>query len=171
MGPIDITVFIFAFFVFVLLCGMIWLYSRLKRPKKSAEDAVSEKEKRLYKLYQNLEDMMNGIEEYVEEARTGIAKDKEEIAAIHAKIENMHTIYKNDIQARVEEEARPKEKEAEKPAVAEAPAKKEIKIPRNMSKSEVVRYLKDEGMEEDKIAKELGISKGEVLLILGLKKS
>jgi len=168
----DITVFAFAFFVFLLLCALIWMYSRLKRPKKSAEDAVSEKERRLYKLYQNLEDMMNGIEEYVEEARSGIAKDKEEIAAIHAKIENMHVIYKNDIQARVEEEVKPKEKETEKEIEKDAPAaKKEIKIPRNISKSEVVRYLKDEGMEDDKIAKELGISKGEVLLILGLKKN
>lgn len=158
--------FAFAFFVFILLCVLIFLYNRSRRPKKSESDAIAEKEKRLFKLYQNLEDMMNGIEDYVEEARAGIAKDREAVSAMEAKIQQVYEAYKSGMQAKVEEEVKQKSKEK-----AETSEKHEFKAPNNVSKNELVRFLKDEGLSEDKIAKELGISKGEVALILGIKKS
>ena len=58
-----------------------------------------------------------------------------------------------------------KVKEAPKPK-EEAPAK----TLRNMKKNDLVRYLKQEGLDNERIAKELGISRGEVSLILGMKK-
>ena len=77
----GITEFVFSFFIFILLCLAIILYAKMVRPAKSKEDPGNDKEKRLYKLYQNLEDMMNGIEEYVEEARKEIDESKGKIMA------------------------------------------------------------------------------------------
>jgi DNA-binding NarL/FixJ family response regulator len=73
------------------------------------------------------------------------------------------------------QEIKPKEeppappKEIKEPPVIkeEPPAAKPI---RSMKKNEMVLYMKKEGMDDDKIAKELGISRGEVALILGIKK-
>ncbi len=161
----DFSVFLFAFFVFVLLCLLILLYSRQRRPKKNGTDDIAEKEKRLFKLYQNLEDMIGGAEDYIEEAKSSIEKDKEEVSAIKEKIREVYNAYKNGMQAKVEEEA------AQKPDGNGGKAANEMKAPDNISKNELVRFLKDEGLNELKIARELGISKGEVSLILGIKKN
>ncbi len=160
--------FAFAFFIFVLVCLVILLYAKMARPSKTRDDAASDKEKRLFKLYQNLEDMMNSIEEYVEEAKKEIAQDKERISSL---VDEAARAQKTP----VAQEPKPKEEPPapvkeikEPPVIIEEPlAAKPI---RNMKKNELVLYMKKEGMGDDKIAKELGISRGEVALILGIKK-
>ena len=63
--------------MFLLACVGIWLLGRvLKKSKKaSGEPHTSyEKEQKLFTLYQNVEDMLAGFEEYVEEAKKETAK-------------------------------------------------------------------------------------------------
>ena len=160
MGVVE---FVFAFFVFVLVCMAILLHAKLSRPAKQKIDDGNEKEKRLFKLYQNLEDMMNGIEEYVEESRREIAADKQKIDELLEKAVQL--------QKAPEWDARPKDEPAAKSNLELVPkAEPAQKTLRNLNKNELVRYMKKEGVEEEKIAKELGISRGEVSLILGIKK-
>lgn len=68
MGVME---YAFATYVFLLLCTAIWLVSRLIRPRKQKKEQSGhyEKEQRLFNLYQNIEDLLAGFEEYVEEAR------------------------------------------------------------------------------------------------------
>ena len=160
--------FAFAFFIFVLVCLVILLYAKMARPAKNRDDVGSDKEKRLFKLYQNLEDMMNSIEEYVEEAKKEIAQDKEKISGLIEEAVRMQKGYAVQQQKPKEETPVPVSEIKEPPIVREElPA---IKPLRNMKKNELVLYMKKEGMDDDKIAKELGISRGEVALILGIKK-
>ena len=162
MGIID---FVFAFFIFVLVCLVIVVYAKMARPAKSRNDVNNDKEKRLYKLYQNLEDMMNSIEEYVEEARKDIAQDKEKISELLEKaVQLQKDITAQDVKSA--EDTSPKVvKEVVTPN--DEPGTKTL---RNMKKNDLVWYMKQEGLDDDKIAKELGISRGEVALILGIKK-
>lgn len=68
MGVME---YAFATYVFLLLCTAIWLVSRLIRPRKQTKDQNSSygKEQKLFNLYQNIEDLLAGFEEYVEETR------------------------------------------------------------------------------------------------------
>lgn len=156
----GITEFVFAFFIFILVCLAIIFYAKIVRPSKAKEDSSTDKEKKLFKLYQNLEDMMNGIEEYVEEARKEIDESKSKMAALLEKA--------MQIQKKLHEQKPP-----EDPKRKDAPKSKEetpAKTLRNMNKNDLVRYLRQEGLDDEKIAKELEISRGEVSLILGMKK-
>ena len=157
--------FAFAFFIFVLVCLIILLYAKMARPSKNRDDAASDKEKRLFKLYQNLEDMMNSIEEYMDEAKKEIAQDKERISAL---LDEATRMQKGPIVQEIKPREEPPVKEIKEPAVVkEDTAAKPL---RSMKKNDLVLYMKKEGMDDDKIAKELGISRGEVSLILGIKK-
>jgi hypothetical protein len=161
----SIVEFAFAFFVFILVCLAILLYARVVRPAKQKGDTGVEKEKRLFKLYQNLEDMMNGIEEYVEEARKEIAQDREKINGLLLEAVRIQK------EALVQEQ-KPREEVPSKEAVPPVPVEEPpaAKLPRGIRKNEMVLTMKKEGMDDDKIAKELGISRGEVALILGINK-
>ncbi len=68
----DITHFVFAFYVFLLVCVTIWFYARVTRGSKKKDGGAQEKEQHLFKLYQNIEDMLGGFEEYAEEAKAAI---------------------------------------------------------------------------------------------------
>ena len=65
----DITHYSFAFFVFVLACLLIWFYRRVSRGGKKNDQGSYEREQRLFRLYQNVEDMLNSFEEYAEAAK------------------------------------------------------------------------------------------------------
>ncbi len=79
----GITEYAFVTYVFILLCFGIWLYGKFihathrKSSKKQGGDY--EKEQRLFKLYQNIEDMLASFEEFADEARADIELKKSEI--------------------------------------------------------------------------------------------
>ena len=64
--------YIFASYVFLLICGVIWFYSRTVGQAKAKDKKGYEKEQRLFSLYQDIEDMLKGFELYVEEAKAEI---------------------------------------------------------------------------------------------------
>ncbi|MGI6151273.1 MAG: hypothetical protein ACOYIR_04915 [Christensenellales bacterium] len=64
--------YIFALYVFLLVCGVIWFYARTVGRAKSKDKKGYEKEQRLFTLYQEIEDMLKAFEQYVEEAKAEI---------------------------------------------------------------------------------------------------
>ena len=64
--------FVFASYVFLLVCGAIWFYGRVMRSDKKKDKSSYEKEHRLFVMYQNVEDMLDSFEEYAEGAKSGI---------------------------------------------------------------------------------------------------
>ena len=81
----DYTYFVFATYVFLLVCACIWLFSKLIRANKNSKKAQenkpgNEREQKLFMLYQNIEDMLNSFEEYVEETKSETAKSAEQVA-------------------------------------------------------------------------------------------
>jgi len=68
----NYTHFIFASYVFLLVCGAIWFYGRVMRAENKKDRSGYEKEQRLFVMYQNVEDMLDGFEGYAEEAKSAI---------------------------------------------------------------------------------------------------
>ena len=165
----DYQSYIFAIFIFIMICLLMSYYMKLKRSKKDGDNAVTDKEKKLFRLYQNIEDMLNGLEEYIEEVKADIAKEKEESAKTEEKIDAIYQKIVDASNAFEQEQAKlneSKEKETERKI-----SREESGIPpQKMSKHGKVLYLQAKGLNEDTIAKELGISHGEVALILGIQK-
>lgn len=153
----DITHYTFAFFVFVLVCITIWFYSRLVSKKKS-ESNEHQKEQRIYKLYQNVEDMMTGFEEYVEEVK---AELDSKISEITSKVEDADV--KQSVLDVILEEEKPFEISEE---VKEQP-RNEPKLKENAR--EMVEELLEKGVELDEIAKKLEMSRRELSLMMKFK--
>ena len=80
----DITHFAFAFYVFLLVGVLIWFYARVTRSGKKKDGSAQEKEQHLFKLYQNIEDMLGGFEEYAEEAKAAIDERLKNVEALIA---------------------------------------------------------------------------------------
>lgn len=153
----DITHYAFAFFVFVLVCVTIWFYSRLIRKKKN-ESNEYQKEQRIYKLYQNVEDMMTGFEEYVEEVKAELDR---KISEITSKLEDGDG--KKSVLDVILDEEKPFE-------ICE----QVIEQPKNEAKQkenphEVVEELLEKGVELDEIAKKLEMSRRELSLLMKFK--
>lgn len=90
----GITEYAFITYIFILLCVGMWLFGKFIRPvnKKNSvkNNADYEKEQKLFNLYQNIEDMLAGFEEFAEESREEINKNKTEIAGM---IEQVKSIF------------------------------------------------------------------------------
>lgn len=82
----GIEFYALATYVFILICIGMWLFFRLykKTGKKAKEIEKSsyDKEQRLFTLYQNIEDLLAGFEEYVEESKSEAQNAKAEIAKL-----------------------------------------------------------------------------------------
>ncbi|MDR1619813.1 MAG: hypothetical protein LBS18_04020 [Clostridiales bacterium] len=220
-----------------MLALVVFLADRLKRARISRQrDNIREKEQRIYKLYQRLEDMIDGAEEYLEEVKQEIAEEREKALALlklaqetaqgaltpetpapETPVLKMPTRQKpatagNAANAAAQAETRdstqgqtpaapqempavaPPRKQREAISRAEAPVdsgapqtqrpavvsgsaaphlsgaqkgRQEGVLPR-AQKIENVRRLHQSGKKGEEIAKELGLSYGEVNLILGM---
>ncbi len=216
----NATHYIFALYVFLLICGVIWFYSRTVGQAKSKDKRGYEKEQRLFRLYQDIEDMLKGFELYVEEAKAEIearlnqAPDPwaavvqeamsqgpggdEENAEQPAEPEKKRkTAAKTGAESKEKPPKAPQETAAQggggetplKNAGTEEPGGEEQaenageaadgpkkRTPRQPPKKdgrpleEIVSEYAAKGMDQNKIAKELGISSREAALILEIKK-
>ena len=159
----TISHYVFAFYVFLLICAVLWIASRVIQSRKRDDKSSYEKEQRLFKLYQNIEDMMNSFEEYVEEVKreinesmakdlSGLEETRNTSAKANADIDNrMETLTQSIIKPKVEPSDVLNEKQTEQ-------------IVESISK------LANEGIGEEQIAKELGVSSRQVSLIMKIKK-
>lgn len=181
--------YVFAAYVFLLVCAGIWLLGRvLKTSKKgNGEQQTSyEKEQKLFTLYQNVEDMLSSFEEYVEEAKADTGKSMakmqemlEETRSLAAQLKTKQAVALTSAKVSVVPEA-PQKTAVKEDAVdqaeqtesfhivKEAPVQPQpVPLQRKGSKtSNKVAELYLQGMSQNEIAKRLGISIREVTLAL-----
>lgn len=190
--------YVFAAYVFLLVCVGIWLLGRvLKKSKKgNGEQHTSyEKEQKLFTLYQNVEDMLSSFEEYVEEAKADTGKSMakmqemlEETRSLAAHLKIQQTVATISAKVPVVSEAPQKTavkedavnltQQAETLPIVKAtpfqpqPAPLRQTTERKGSKtSSKVAELYMQGMPQNEIAKRLGISVREVTLALKITKA
>jgi hypothetical protein len=173
-------IYIFSIFIFLLLCALIIIWRLVIRPKgrnaAPAEDeaASKEKEERLFRLYQNIEEMMDNFEAYIEDAREEVESVKrqmqlqaEGINEMIQRVEVAEAGARESLAAMraKDEPEHPKKKDAAAGEPAEAPGGKPG------SKQERIRELLDRGMTPVQTAKKLELSVNEVkLFAYGLSK-
>lgn len=164
----DITYYTFTLYVFLLVCAAIWFYARVMHKSKKEDKGSYEKDQRLLKLYQNVEDMLNAFEEYTEDSKKEINKGLEEMRTL------IDEIKKAPARQEKKEEVRgPKEIKTEKKETS-VPVKKKpemvLEDETRMKAEDRIPLMISRGMSKTEIAKELGYSVREVSLILDIKK-
>ncbi len=82
--------YLFAAFVFLLAALLVWFYKRTPRSQRKREEKSFEREVKLFKLYQNIEDLMDGFEAYVEELQRTLGQDSEDIKRRVEALEAQH---------------------------------------------------------------------------------
>lgn len=173
----QIWLLIFLIVIFGMTGALMVIYQRTRPavPKLREGEPGFEREKRLFTLYQNLEDMMDGFDAYIEQTRAEfeaerieLLRGREEIARMHANI--------LAISARLEEyegAARQSLPQVQPPASVDAPPQG-VPTPaapaRTFSGPQPhqadVLDLYSRGQNVEQIAKTLGISRNEAALTL-----
>ena len=186
----DITYYAFATYIFLLVCAAIWFFNKVSRGAKGKGDkSAYEKEQRLFTLYQNVEDMMSGFEEYAEETKkdteaalTKAVRMLEEIRQLSKEMKGMKAgaeaaaqkatpkgIQWNGPQEGLTESRpeipEPAQRAAARPAQTGG-AKTEEQAAPPLKTNEKIQLLNAQGFSATEIAKTLGISVREVTLAL-----
>ena len=155
--------YLFALFVFALLCVLIVIYRRLMLPtkKQAAEtDATKEKEERLFRLYQNIEEMMDNFEGYIEQSKEQLEQDKAQIAG---QLDQVRELCRRveEAGARLSSAAAQHKTETAlaKPAVPTAEGGRP-------GRQDAVKELLAKGMAVEQIAQAMDVSINEIKLIV-----
>jgi DNA-binding NarL/FixJ family response regulator len=164
----DYTYFAFAFFVFVLVIAAVFISKKIKSTGDKNLNYLSEQEKKLFKLYQSLEDMIAGAMEFMEEAKAEVAGSEEKIDEMLKRAEYILAEAKSNAESMTL--SMPEKTEDTSFNQAQDEYKKPVLISNNMSRKEQVLLLKKEGQNIKQISKVLGMSQGEVKLIIGLNR-
>ncbi len=177
----DYTYYLFAFFVFLLVCATVYLSSVLKRNQK--EDVLkppppedfSEREEELLALFRKFEYAMASMQEEMEETRAAVREEREEVASMLERMQHLTTGIRSSSEQRVEEpvkrgRGRPRtvhpQQETERVSLA---SERKKPGPKKKTLRDRVMELHETGLTPDRIAQELSISRGEVDLALGIK--
>lgn len=188
----DITYYAFATYIFFLVCGGIWFFSKVARGAKGKGDkSAYEKEQRLFTLYQNVEDMMTGFEEYAEQTKqdTDAALGRvvhmlEEIRQLSKELKGMKAAAEPAVQGAIPRGVRwnepqnepatlqpempePVQRAASMPVHSEG-ARTDEKAAPPLKTNEKIKLLNAQGFSATEIAKTLGISVREVTLALDM---
>lgn len=122
-----------------------------------------QQEQRLFKLYQNIEEMMEDFEEYITEVKGQIDKEKNKLINLYEKLDkgNMKNekLLANDFDD--------KKLDIENFINSENKSKNPVQQYSNNKISNVIS-LHNKGLSKEQIAKELKMSRGEVQLILNI---
>jgi hypothetical protein len=179
MTPTEI--YVFSIFVFVLLCALLFIYRRFiaqpkgrKSPPAGGEEGDAstdkEREERLFKLYQNMEDMMDNFEAYIEDTRDqmesvkrqmqqqadGMADMLKRVEAAEAGARSVLAALRAGDKPEPRKEAVPVDK-TEAPPAAKG---------RRNGRNDAVKELLEKGMTVEQIAQQLELSINEVRLIV-----
>ncbi|MCE5236807.1 MAG: hypothetical protein ABFC62_12635 [Clostridiaceae bacterium] len=168
--------YLFAGFVFLLLAAVLYLNHMFKR-SRSEGDSRDDRERRLYALYQNLDEEMLAFDDDVKRAREEADEKLSRMEGLLQRMEGMSAALSAEIGRVRAELSTLNAPEARAEAVKAEPPKREVKradekraVRRRSPRAEQVRKMREEGMETDEIARTLAISRGEVELILGIGK-
>jgi hypothetical protein len=172
--------YLFAVFIFILLCALLYIYKRyISQPKGKKEspadgesgEAARGREERLFKLYQNMEDMMDGFEAYIEDTRDQMESVKRQMQQQSDGLgEMLKRVEAAESGARAALAAmragdRPEIKKEAAPVAVEKP----VDAPpggKRSSHHDAVKELLARGMTVEQIAQKLELSINEVRLIV-----
>ncbi len=164
--------YIFAAFVFLLLLAVLYLNHMFKK-SRSEGDTRDDRDRKLYVLYQNLEEEMLAFDDDRKRACEESDEKLKRMEELLEKMEQMSVAMQLRLEkARADFSALPEKADAAKaePQKRE-PKRDDRRVPRKRSpKTEQVRQMHEEGMDAEEIARSLAISRGEVELILGIGK-
>lgn len=145
--------YLFALFIFMLALMLAVINHKFKKSRSDTEELINEKEKRLLKLYSGLEEIIGSTEEYIEEAKKEIENNRELCQSIAGKTAlALEGVGKSD---------------SSEPAKPEKPSENLAGTGYEQTLQKVMQ-LKSAGADEETIARQLMLSKGEVSLILKL---
>jgi hypothetical protein len=155
--------FLFAFFVFVLAAVLIVLYRQLGAPQRKAQadeaarsQGERERQERLFRLYQNIEEMMDSFEGYLEQSREQMqaehARMEEQIAEVRALCDRAEALGERLDHAEAQGSA----------AQAHAAAAE----PEGQRRADTVRTMLDQGKTPEQIARAMDVSINEIKLIV-----
>lgn len=84
--------YIFAVIIFLMILLLVWLISRMVRNNKKDNPLrdAQEQEARLFKLYQNLEDMMDSFESYVLEQQETIDEAVNRVMDVEKRLQSVY---------------------------------------------------------------------------------
>ena len=158
-GRLGIEVFLFALMVFGMVLVVVFMVLHAKK-QKAGEDARSldQKKEEIMLLYFEVEDMINGLKEYVENARSVMELEFDRARAEQEGLE-LGKVLRESREARTQ------------PAVSEpvkTPPAAELIPEEGEDLHEVVREMARQNMSAAEIAEELQLSRSEVRLILRL---
>ena len=156
----DYTYYLFALFVFLLVCAAIWFFSKIYKGAKKEETNDYAKEQRLYKLYQNVEDMMTSFEEYVEQSKAELDQKLSQIERILEKPESI-TEQQQEVK-NTKAAAKSADHSGQKAAAA-------VQKSKQNTEKEIAQMVA-EGMDINDIAKSYGMSSKQVSLIMEINK-
>ena len=162
----------FVTFIFCLALVLLLVLRMILKKKGHTGHAeliadLQERERKLLKLHQYLEDMMDSFEKFIEEAEEEMGNVKAEMIAEVRRMLDTAPASQAPVAAQIPAASQTR---VEAP-VKDVPPAKEMAVPstKNLTgKTEMVIKLHYQGKTADEIAKELGISKGEISLILQL---
>jgi len=172
----DPTWYVFSLFIFLLVCILIYIYKKLNSSAYKNDNQQNqytnnrEKEDRTFKIFQEFEETIVNLEEYIEKSKADIANDKKNLEEIYNKTLSVLDEISNR-QVAIQNE----------PVINNI--KKAAKIPTKSTKIDPVIYntnsenknskvieLYKKDITLDTIAQQLDMSKGEISLIVNLYK-
>lgn len=178
----------YAWLLIALQCVcLIWLYVLNNKLKKKEESTADGREDKIFKLYGEIEEMLDSFESYVGEMHTQLEDKRTELIELNRQAQ---VVYLQALEGSRQTE--PENILAAKSAAAPAPAvvhradsvkkpdekyrsrltdKDKESLGRFATKPQKVRFLMSRGLSIDEVARELDIGKGEVLLIADLDKT
>ncbi len=179
--------YIFAGFVFLLLVAVLYLNQMFKKSRNEG-DIRDDRERKLYALYQNLDEEMLALDADIGRARSENDEKLKRMEELLQKMEALSAEFSAKTEcARAELTAVAEQAKAQTQVQAQAqsdldtakpePQKNETKrsdekklLKRRSPRAEQVRKMHSDGLEPEEIARDLAISRGEVELILGIGK-
>ena len=173
----------FAFFIFLLICALAFLFRYLFADTKRQQKLLDEKEGKLLRLYQTVEELMDDFHDSVAEAKADMEKM---VRKINAGLESAN---KTETQEQ-EIKSEPKKQKVQRVPNTKAPKAPEAEFKQVMRSAEEevdegtattvaqlatgltarIMELSEQKMSDAQIARELGITQSEVGLVLGINK-
>jgi DNA-directed RNA polymerase specialized sigma subunit len=148
--------YLFAVFVFALaLILIVLLVWGIKKNKTKEKAEIEEKEQKVMMLYFEVEDMINGLKEYVDVSRDQIEAN---IKRIETDMQALSTVRESLLNLREKPRRDPVAEFAPEAGIEEPPQRDEAQLS--------LFDLHDEGHDVDNIAKKMNLSKTEVAFML-----
>lgn len=179
--------YIIGFSVLMLVLAVIFARYVIRRLDSIESSPVSDRrEEKIFKLYSEIESMLDSFEEYVGEVHEELEREREELGELSRRASSLY-LQTADSFAQFSGYPQAQEHPRHGEGQPQAPQSDAHEISENKrgsrlssrdrsalgglkTKSQKVRFLMSRGLSLEEVARELGIGKGEVRLIADLDK-